>query len=173
MNIWLKSTSIGLAAAIFVFFSPTILGKKKTATTYDATYRLKVDMLKKNSTMNMVKSILEKRLEDEGHIFSITKTATDSLIVIVKNVADTTYNKKLLTANGQLQFREMYTLSEMASAIIAGIKIWQTETNETTTPPTNDTTPVSLSNLMDSSIATTIQKKEPESLIEKSLDFSM
>jgi SecD/SecF fusion protein len=117
MNNWIKASGIGLIAAVTAYFITEQVSATKKKPLYNATYTIQAAFSGKGMDMQSLTTALSNRLKAGAFDFQLKSGGANSLTVSLKKITDTGRIEKLLVSNGRIQFREVYTLSNLGTVI--------------------------------------------------------
>jgi len=130
MNTWLKSLAVGLAAGLLVFFLSKSKADKSMNRTFTAEYAVKASadtITKQPFSLSGIAAVLDMRLKKAGYSYAIQEEKPDKLYVTLKGLEDTAGPGRMLTAPARLQFRDMYTMNDVAIVNMLTNKIFSGE----------------------------------------------
>lgn len=138
MNRWLAAIITGTILAILSWITYPVFFAPKNEKLYSATYRIRVkeDTSRKSrvagNPVAATINILSKRLAAATYKHEITAVTNSGeggtlFDARISNMDDSTRCKELLTRRGLIQFREMYMLQDISSAINVADSILQAE----------------------------------------------
>lgn len=113
MNNWIKASGIGLIAAVIAYFITEQVSAPKKKSLYNATYTIQAAFSGNGMDMQSLTTALSNRLKAGAYDYQLKSGAANSLTVSLKKITDTGRIEKLLVSNGRIQFREVYTLSNL------------------------------------------------------------
>lgn len=113
MNNWIKASGIGLIAAVIAYFITEQVSASKKKPLYNATYTIQAAFSGKGMDMQSLTTALSNRLKAGAYDYQLKSGSANSLIVSLKKITDTGRIEKMLISNGRIQFREVYTLSNL------------------------------------------------------------
>lgn len=117
MNNWIKASGIGLIAAVTAYFLTEQVFASKQKPLYNATYTIQAEFSGKGMDMRSLTTVLSERLKAGAYDYQLKPGDANSLTVSLKKITDTSRIEKLLVSNGRIQFREVYTLSNLGTVI--------------------------------------------------------
>ena len=116
MNIWAKSILIGVFSSAIVYLLTLYIFSPGKSTLYKAEYTLRIEPTGRKSMQTILPEaaeVLNKRIKATFRKYSIEEIDSNTLFIQVKNVNDTLLSRNLMTTNGRIQFRELYSLNEL------------------------------------------------------------
>jgi preprotein translocase subunit SecD len=140
---------------------------EKKAALYNLEYRIKMtpDM---NSThpfsLKETIDVLERRMEVAGYDYDIKTTDDQTIRVSLRGISDTLSPYHLLTANGKVQFTELYNISELSVLLTGAIEEMNKMNPQPVikTPVKRDSMSKEVRNLLDS-MESSGQDRDPDS----------
>jgi preprotein translocase subunit SecD len=119
MNKWVKSILIGVGITLLYLVLAYFIKARSSPGTYSGHYIVRISpkenaVTGKVSVPEKVAEILKSRITSTGAAIKIKAVDVQEFDIKISGIKDTAQAAWLLTANSKLEFREMYSLNELA-----------------------------------------------------------
>lgn len=177
MSLWIKSLGTGILAGVAAYLVWPLMQKKSAPADYTIEYTLKVipdTVPAKSSSLKKSVSIIRERLAGLGYQSAVQNTGETTAGISIFKVTDTAEIRSVITSTGWLQFREVYTVDEVAPMLARAEALIKETTggNEPVVlPAKKDSVSKEVSDLL-SKIETEDKKKKEEKKISELIRFS-
>lgn len=131
MNLWLKSAIIGVIAATAMFLYQKKVRQNRQLPEYTVSYTIKTEPNPASSkpySPASAMNIISKRLDAAQYQHDIRQEGKNSIITRLYHITDTAIPVSMLTADGRIQFTEVYNLSETSEMLQMALNIPKEET---------------------------------------------